>query len=156
MQLLPGGKTDKGTSAVKGKDEICRTGLLAKVHIAKKELRLSDDQYRALLRGFRAESAAELSIEQLERFIKYLKYLGWKPFVIRKRAPERNRVKALQERAEKLAKEMERGEEIMAGLVKNLFNLDHFCWLVEEEKLRRVLAILGKMKKQAEKRAILN
>ena len=43
-----------------------RNGLLAKIHVAKKQLGLTDDQYEAVLRGFKVTSARELTIPQLE------------------------------------------------------------------------------------------
>ncbi len=66
-------------------EERQRRGLLAMIHIAKKERCLRDDEYRMILSGFRAASASELSIPELERLVKYLKKLGWKP--VRRRSP---------------------------------------------------------------------
>ncbi|HOK59218.1 MAG TPA: hypothetical protein PL047_09445, partial [Methanothrix sp.] len=60
-----------------------RRGLLAKIHIAKKDLGLSQDEYELILTGFKVASAAELTIPQLERLVKYLKKLGWRPVRIR-------------------------------------------------------------------------
>lgn len=54
--------------------------LLAKVHIAKKELCLSDDEYRAILvRLFDKDSAGKLRYGQLNDLINHFKTLGWKP-----------------------------------------------------------------------------
>lgn len=57
-----------------------RRDLLAQIHIAKKELGLDDDTYRAVLaRVAGRDSAAKLSDGQLTLVIKDLKARGWKP-----------------------------------------------------------------------------
>jgi phage gp16-like protein len=54
--------------------------LLAKVHIAKKELALSDESYRAILsRVTGHESSADCSEGQLERLFVEFRRLGWAP-----------------------------------------------------------------------------
>ncbi len=54
--------------------------LLAKIHIAKKQLNLDDESYRAILvRLFNKDSAAKLSHRQLSELIAHFKTLGWKP-----------------------------------------------------------------------------
>jgi hypothetical protein len=54
--------------------------MLAKIHIAKKDLALDDDAYRGLLRRFGGvESARDLSDRAADAVIAELKRLGWKP-----------------------------------------------------------------------------
>lgn len=56
-----------------------RRKLLAKVHIAAKELGLTEEQYRDGLRlNFGVESAGDMSIKQLERLLDFYKEKGWK------------------------------------------------------------------------------
>jgi phage gp16-like protein len=53
---------------------------LAKIHIAKKELNLTDEVYRAILHEqFRKESAAQLTPMQVGRLLRHFQNLGWKP-----------------------------------------------------------------------------
>lgn len=53
---------------------------LAKIHIAKKELGLTDETYRDLLHfHFKVDSAAKLNARQCTVFINHLKARGWKP-----------------------------------------------------------------------------
>ena len=55
-----------------------RQALLAKAHIAKKDLGLSDDVYRSVLGElFGVDSAGKLSIKQLEALIKHFEKLDW-------------------------------------------------------------------------------
>lgn len=54
--------------------------LLAKVHIAKKELKLVDESYRAILaRVTGKDSAASCDVHQLEAILAEFRRLGWKP-----------------------------------------------------------------------------
>lgn len=54
--------------------------MLAKIHIAKKELRLQDGEYRALLqRVAKVESAKDLSDRAAAAVIAEFKRLGWAP-----------------------------------------------------------------------------
>lgn len=54
--------------------------MLAKIHIAKKDLALDDDAYRGLLqRVAGVGSARDLSDRQADSVIAELKRLGWKP-----------------------------------------------------------------------------
>lgn len=57
-----------------------RRALLAKVHIARKQLGLAPDEYRAILEGrFDVASSAELDVPALHKLVAYFKSLGWKP-----------------------------------------------------------------------------
>ena len=57
-----------------------RKSLLAKVHIAKKQLALEDELYRALLRdAFSASSAAELSEKELQDLLMRFQSMGFQP-----------------------------------------------------------------------------
>lgn len=54
--------------------------ILAKVHIAKKELALSDDDYRSILgRVTGRDSSRDCTAPQLERLLDEFRRLGWKP-----------------------------------------------------------------------------
>lgn len=53
---------------------------LAKIHIAKKELGLTDEVYRDILKArFRKDSAAKLTPGQAFSLINHFQKLGWKP-----------------------------------------------------------------------------
>lgn len=55
-----------------------RQGMLAKIHIAKKQLGLSDPDYRAMLDGrYGAESAGKLDIKQLDDLLRFLSRRGF-------------------------------------------------------------------------------
>ena len=53
---------------------------LAKIHIAKKDLQLTDEQYRDLLHyHFQADSAATLNDRQCTVLLNHFRAKGWKP-----------------------------------------------------------------------------
>ncbi len=55
-----------------------RRGLLAKVHIAKKQLAMNDAQYRNLLEDrYGVDSAGALSVAQLEDLVLHMGKVGW-------------------------------------------------------------------------------
>lgn len=57
-----------------------RGALYAKLHIARKELGLDDDSYRAVLvRVGGHYSAKDMSVGQIEAVLKEFRHLGWKP-----------------------------------------------------------------------------
>ena len=137
-----------------------RKGLLAKWHIAIKDLGLKPDEKEAILRGFKVESAADMSIPQLERLVKYLKKLGWKPVRRRGRghvpearrdryvSPEKeaDRLTALRTRCEEIARMIENGEKRLAGLTQKICGVSNIAWCRDAAKLERLLAVLGKIK----------
>lgn len=57
---------------------------LAKIHIAKKELGLTEEVYRDILQQqFRRESAAQLTPGQAGKLIAHFRRMGWKPKIQR-------------------------------------------------------------------------
>lgn len=57
-----------------------RKAMLAKVHVAKKQLGMKDDEYRAMLDGmFEVESSKDLTHEQLHRLLLALAGVGFTP-----------------------------------------------------------------------------
>lgn len=54
-----------------------RRSLLAKVHIAKKDLGLDDEAYLAILARFGVESSGALDVKGLEKLLAHFEKLGW-------------------------------------------------------------------------------
>jgi phage gp16-like protein len=127
-----------------------RRGLLAMVHIAKKDLGLNEGEYEMILRGFKVASSGELNIPQLERLVKYLKRLGWKPVRSRRKkpAPADARLAALRERCVEVAKTMDNGEKRLAGLAAKICGFASLTWCRDAAKLERLLAVLGSIKEK--------
>lgn len=56
-----------------------RQALLAKIHIAKKDLSLDDDTYRAILGRFGVSSSRDLTIAQMDLVLREFIGKGWQP-----------------------------------------------------------------------------
>lgn len=138
----------KKSAAYTKNGDVQRKGLLGKIHIAKKDLGLPDEHYRAILSGLGVDSAADLDIRGLEKLVEYLKYLGFRPYRKRKRSPVEQRITALQNRCRELADEMEGGHYRLAGLIKSKGGVDTLEWLRDTAKLKQIIAIMEKYKRQ--------
>ncbi|HCY76962.1 MAG TPA: hypothetical protein DHV28_13660 [Ignavibacteriales bacterium] len=58
---------------------------IQKIHIAKKQLNISDDSYREMLSlTFGVSSAKDLSFDQADELLNNLKLAGWKPVAAKK------------------------------------------------------------------------
>ncbi len=130
-----------------------RNGLLAKVHIAKAQLRLSDDQYEAVLRGFKVGSAKEMTIPQLEDLVKYFRRLGFRPIRARWLKPHDERttddqVIALWKRAREIAADLDGGTARLQGLVKKICGVEALEWCRDEARLERLLKVLGEIRER--------
>ena len=128
-----------------------RRGLLAMIHIAKKDLALNEGEYEMILRGFKTASSGELNIPQLERLVKYLKRLGWKP--VRSRRKKRPtdataRLDALRRRCVEIAQTLDNGEKRLAGLAAKICGFASLTWCRDAAKLERLLAVLGSIKEK--------
>lgn len=128
-----------------------RNALLAKIHIAVKDLGILEDDYRDILeREFFVKSAAALSIDELQRLVRRWQDCGWKPTVKRgkgkseagKRGKGQAQVEALRERAEGLAGELEDGDKRLRGLVKKICGVENLEWCRDVKRLKRLLAAL--------------
>lgn len=145
MQLI---RNAQGKARIKIAQDQQRNKLLAMIHIAKKDLGLTEEQYGAILHGFKVESAKDLSLIQLDSCVKYFKHLGWeyqpKP---KQGGPDPKRVKALQERAKELAGKLENGEQRLQGLVRSVCRQTFLEWCTDVVKLERLLKVLGELNK---------
>ena len=121
-----------------------RNGLLALVHIAKKEIPLSDDEYRDVIAYWGVRSSADMSILELEELVKYFESLGFKKKVSDPRDPGSGvgQIKALQERIRAEAKKLSNGEQRLKGLVKKIAKADDLKACRNIKKLKQVLKVV--------------
>ena len=124
-----------------------RRGLLARVHIAKKDLGLQDVKYREILEArCNKKSAADLTIPQLEDLVQYFLWFGWKPGVRRTLPREtKSQVLALRERVIAIAAKIENGENRLKGLCKKFCKVECIEWCWEVGPLKRLIAALEKI-----------
>ena len=127
-----------------------RRGLLAKIHVAKKQMPLTDGEYEMILRAFKVSSAADMTCRQLENMVKLLKSYGWKPKIARGKSNEAAQLQNLRRRCVEAAKEIENGERRLAGLAPKICGVSSLTWCHDKNKLERLLAVLGKLKHKEE------
>lgn len=105
-----------------------RNAMIAKLHIAKKELALDEADYRAVLvRATGKSSAAEMSVGEIERAIAAMTALGFKARAARKKAdsPLARKIYALW------------GALADAGAIEDRSNRALSVWLVRQTKIAR-------------------
>ncbi|MFH2012578.1 MAG: phage protein GemA/Gp16 family protein [Pseudomonadota bacterium] len=127
-----------------------RNGLLAKVHIAKKELGLDDKTYRDILRSrpWCVDSAADLRLGKLEALVNYFKSMGWKESPVT--GEKESQIEALRERIMEVAAQMDNGAKRAQGLCKTICRTDRLEWCRDIGRLKRMLVIMEKIRAEEE------
>lgn len=153
MKIIEGGRRK-----LPGGLEQQRKGLLALVHIAKKEIGLDDETYRDMLEGrWGVRSAADMRIGQLEDLVQHFKEMGFRkkksvvngPLSVatnRPRTtdyePRTSQIEVLHGKILERAFVIERGEQRMIGLVKKHCGVDRLEWCRDVGKLKQVLRVM--------------
>lgn len=121
-----------------------RNQQLSKIHIAKKDLGLDDETYRALLSRITGQSSAkDLSPLDVAKVLREFERLGWKSKQGRsKPKPAADKAKLVGKIEAQLA-EAGRPWEYGDGLAKRMYNVDRLEWL-DAEQLGGVVAALAK------------
>jgi len=121
-----------------------RHKLLALVHIAKKEIPLSDDEYRDVIAYWGVRSSADMSNPELEELVKYFESLGFKKKAIDPRDPGTGvgQIHALQIRVREEAMKLHNGEERLKGLVKKIAKEDDLRSCRNVKKLKQLLKVI--------------
>jgi len=127
-----------------------RRGLLAKIHVAKKQMALNEGEYEMILRAFKVASAGDMTIAQLEGMVKMMKHYGWKELIIpgRRGGKTEEQLMALRARCVQAAREIQSGDKRLAGLAQKICGTSQLAWCHDVRKLERLLAVLGKLKAQ--------
>lgn len=116
---------------------------LAKIHIAKKELGLSDDAYRDILYSrFRKTTAAKLTPGQSFQLINHFKSLGWKPryqlklpgVYSRPNDTQEGKIIALWIELHKAGVIRDRSDKALQGFVRRMTKKDNLRWCTTFEK----------------------
>jgi phage gp16-like protein len=125
----------------KQESEPRRRALLAKAHIAKKDLCLDDALYRDILKiEFGVDSAAELSNDELEQLVARFEAKGW-----RAKSGTRSQVEALKERIGQELLHSEFTERRLRGLVRKICSVDDLRFCHDARRLKRLLAAIRRI-----------
>lgn len=120
---------------------------LSKIHIAKKDLGLDDDTYRALLgRVSGVRSAKDLNPRQIGAVLAEFERLGWASTTTKKTvrtapSPAVDRAK-LVGKIEAFLAEAKRPWEYADGMASRMFKVERVEWL-DPEQLRKMVAALS-------------
>jgi phage gp16-like protein len=127
-----------------------RKNLIAKIHIAKKQLGLGDENYRALLLGETGkDSCAILNMTELEQVLNRLTALGFK-----KTAPKQDpkkfvqtdqvrKIRALWLNLYHLGELNDPSEEALLKFVKRMSNISALAWLTPAKANMVIKALRG-------------
>ena len=137
-------KAEKPSTNTAGKLQERRHKLLSLVHIAKKEIPLSDDEYRDVIAYWGVQSSADMSNPELEELVKYFESLGFKKKAIDPRDPGTGvgQIHALQIRVREEAMKLHNGEERLKGLVKKIAKEDDLRSCRNIKKLKQLLKVI--------------
>lgn len=120
--------------------------LLAKVHIAKAQLGLDDEQYRDIVRRVTdKESASQCRYSQLVDLINEFKVLGWK--TVQKKAFRKapsdpvKKIYALWGKLQKLGAVQSTDKTALDAFVKKYTGIDSVQWIAPEQQ-SRIIEIL--------------
>jgi hypothetical protein len=128
-----------------------RNGLLALVHIAKKELSLRDEEYRDVLKYWGVTTSAQMSIPELEELVEYFESLGFKKKVLADRdlGSGTGQITALRERVRAEAGKLNNGEQRLKGLVKKIAKKDDLMSCRDVKKLKQILKVVHLLQNRA-------
>jgi len=133
--------------------DIDRRNMLAKVHIAKKDLALDDATYRDIIdrvSGGRTDSAGKLAFAQLNDLLTEFKRLGWKPKAAAlgrgaAKDPQSRMIRGLWIELADAGVVRDRRESALRAYVKRMTNRDdlRFCDGHEKHQLIEALKAWG-------------
>lgn len=121
-----------------------RNAELAKIHIAKKQLGMDDDTYRAMLKEIGGHtSSAKLSSLGRAKVLEHLKKIGFKPTAKKgkKRTTPAARKKAQISKVRAILAESSRDDAYADGMSKKMFQVDRFEWC-NGDQLQKLIAAL--------------
>ncbi|ULJ63261.1 regulatory protein GemA [Wielerella bovis] len=122
-----------------------RQGLIAKIHVAQKQLALDDDNYRAILKRITGKlSCKQMNLLELQKIMAEMERLGFKPTKksIGRKPLHVTDVTELMNKIAVLLKETDKTWEYANGIAQRMFQKDNVNQL-NEQQLRKVLIALN-------------
>lgn len=129
-----------------------RKTLTAKIHIAKQQLGMDEESYRALLLRHGGNSCTQLSVAQLEQVITELKQKGFKPKHAKTQGKPKNfyspSMPMMITKIEALLADMQLPWSYADGIVKQMYGIERCAWVREPAQLKAVIAALHNLQKK--------
>ncbi|MDN3524332.1 regulatory protein GemA [Halomonas sabkhae] len=128
-------------------------GKLAQIHIAKSQLGLSDEDYRAILaRTAGVSSAKQLTNRNVGAVLHEFQRLGWQPKPAKKagrKAPRPPKGRArIMAKIEAMLAHAERSWAYADGMAKHMFHVERVDWLDDDQLQRLMQAMIIDAKRQ--------
>ncbi|ASJ24134.1 gp16 family protein [Laribacter hongkongensis] len=121
---------------------------LAKIHIAKKDLGMDDDTYRAMLTAVAGVSSSrDLDDKAAAKVLRHLRRCGWKPAFGQRPHAARSR-EALLGKVEALLADGGKHWNYAHGMARKMFGIDQVHWLDDEQLHKLVAALTYHAKRQ--------
>lgn len=130
-----------------------RQRLIRLIHVAKRELAMADDAYRDMLRSLELpDSAANMSVPQLEKAVEHMKQSGFKvrskgeapqkqtPMALA-HDPETRKIRVLWLVLHELGAVKDPSEAALAAYVKRMTQVDALQWTNDEQAQRVIEAL---------------
>lgn len=132
-----------------------KRAMMAKIHIAKKDLGLDEDTYRDVLwRVTGKRSCKGMDIKELNAVIADMQSSGWKPKPAAKYGKKPRVAKSRTitlDKIEAILADMSLPWGYAKGMARNMFNRDAIEWLNDEELRKLMQALAVYQKRQAKK-----
>lgn len=118
---------------------------IAKIHIAKQQLKIPEGAYRLMLKRFGVTSSKDLTNVQAERVIDEFIAKGWKPKKTNKtkgKPHNFNNQPAIMQKIEALLADMGLRWNYADSMAKRMFKIDKVVWIKKEQQLHDIVAAL--------------
>lgn len=131
-----------------------RNSDMVKIHIAKKQLNLSDEEYRAILQGQGgASSSKDLDHPGRQRVLEYFKFMGFKPAAAKQTkrparpTPAPEKIKLVRRIRAQLISLNRLPDTYADGIAHQMFGLEFYEWATPDQ-LHAITAALGVMQRK--------
>jgi len=133
--------------------EAYRKSLTARIHIAKSQLGMDEESYRALLGRFGASSCSALPVPALVQVLGEMERLGFKPLPKKSQGKPHNAgsasMPAMMSKVEALLADMGLPWAYADGICKQMYGIERCAWVREPKQLQALIAALyNKQQKQ--------
>ena len=133
----------------KGRCDPERRSLLAKVHIAKKDLNVDEALYRMILREeYGVESAKDLNNRELGQLVARFEEKGWEARTTKNgpRTTAHDQCEALRERIGQELLQSKLTPERYRGLVKKICRVEDVKWCRNVDRLKKLVAVIRRIR----------
>lgn len=129
-----------------------RKAMICKIHVAKAQMRMGDDDYRAFLERVTGKTSSSLlSLPQLKRVLEELKTMGFKPKGPPKKAggrpqadgPQAKKIRALWITLHQMGQVSDPSEQALARFAEKMSGVSDLKWMWSKDADKVIKALRG-------------